>query len=431
LRDLALCRRRRRSRSRPHLSARAPTPCLQVRFFDGRYRLIDFDNTRKRGAAAAGTTPAICPPELARAYLAGAPSKAEFATDFWALGCLLYQMVAGRPLIHDLLGGEGGGGEEEAKAADGADGQGAAVAVEAEAPAGEKEGEGGHAARRRRLLAPLAALRQEGVDALLEALGAAGRRGNVAVLRQARELLSALLRVEPRERAAMTLRAARESPYVRGTDTSTMKAADNRDIKGALASIGDGVAGVAADVAFIRARVVTIEERTAALSALPDAVQAQLRGVRAALAGLRGVVIGLAERQRCPTTFVVLPELAAYAALGGGGAGAGAAARAEAQSRIWGGLKSWATDVGDFLAAAKPVVWFDQHFCDRRLVLMLLCEGCGKRMGPGYRITAPGTTMAKLAPALKARGEGGPGRGECTARRPHPPPPSPDQHPPD
>jgi serine/threonine protein kinase len=55
-----------------------------VRFFDGRYRLIDFDNARERDKAPFGNTSIdICAPEIAQALLHKQRTISRPEMDMW------------------------------------------------------------------------------------------------------------------------------------------------------------------------------------------------------------------------------------------------------------------------------------------------------------------------------------------------------------
>ncbi|KAK9815827.1 hypothetical protein WJX72_010338 [[Myrmecia] bisecta] len=83
--------------------------CNFVRFFEGRYKLIDFDNCREANTEMGFTTAEICPPEMAAHPLAPRNSRACqkpmlscYSMESWALGCVLYQMTTHRWLLCDV-----------------------------------------------------------------------------------------------------------------------------------------------------------------------------------------------------------------------------------------------------------------------------------------------------------------------------------------
>ena len=54
---------------------------------------------RRQGELVVNTTPEICPPEVAAALLDGRPHQATPSMDLWSLGCVIYHLVVGKPLL--------------------------------------------------------------------------------------------------------------------------------------------------------------------------------------------------------------------------------------------------------------------------------------------------------------------------------------------
>ena len=74
-----------------------------VVFFDYRYRLVDFERAQRFGDSMTGTTPVICAPEAAKAIVSKQNHKAAPALDVWALGCIMWHMIAGEELVQSLF----------------------------------------------------------------------------------------------------------------------------------------------------------------------------------------------------------------------------------------------------------------------------------------------------------------------------------------
>lgn len=64
------------------------------------WKLIDFESARfKAEQGSTLTTPRYCAPEVALAVRQGRKIPAHESVDVWALGCILFEMYAGRPYV--------------------------------------------------------------------------------------------------------------------------------------------------------------------------------------------------------------------------------------------------------------------------------------------------------------------------------------------
>eukprot|EP00798_Chlamydomonas_sp_ICE-L_P012285 gene12285-15437_t len=79
-----------------------------VRFYDGRYRLIDFETTRRvQSNGVTTTTAAYAAPEVASHVLSHQGMMcSQYYMDIWALGCILFQIMAKQCLHECLFDGE-------------------------------------------------------------------------------------------------------------------------------------------------------------------------------------------------------------------------------------------------------------------------------------------------------------------------------------
>jgi len=236
-----------------------------VRFFDGRYRLVDFDNTRTANEGWMGnTTLEICAPEMAVALLRNERLHSATSMDIWALGCVLYQMVTQRLLLADLKPEWKG----EVYAQPGAEG-----------------------------LRGVAGLEQAVVDRVLGELLESKKSSRL--VQHAGALLRTMLQVDPRKRAAIDDVVMHS--FLKGGNTAAQDEEALNNIRDTLSCVSDKVDAVLE-------RVVAIDERTLALADLPAALQEGLADIGRRIHGLGSLVMEVANKAECPTTFVITPE---------------------------------------------------------------------------------------------------------------------------
>ena len=81
------------------------SPRRVVRFFDGTWRLVGLRHARAFGSPLErdDIEPRYCAPEVAKAVLSrDSIALADGRLDVWALGALLFELIAGRCVPHDL-----------------------------------------------------------------------------------------------------------------------------------------------------------------------------------------------------------------------------------------------------------------------------------------------------------------------------------------
>ncbi|KAG2495159.1 hypothetical protein HYH03_006767 [Edaphochlamys debaryana] len=318
-----------------------------VRFFDGRYCLVDLDSARQAYKEDMGfTTVDVCPPEVAASLLRGERLPSHPAMDVWSLGCCLYQMVMQAQLLCDLRPEWKGGGFRR----DTAD-----------------------------TLKGLSRLTQADVDRALDRVVAARRGGRLG--EHAHSLLHHMLQVDPKLR--YSIEDVSLHAFLKGGSTRTMDEEALRGIRTTLVDINSKVDSVLQ-------HVVRIEERTLALADLPQQLQAGLADISSRLHGIQALVMQVAAASSCPSSFVVTPELSPrQLALQMGLQGPGHAL-----------MSAWLYDLKQVFTCQLSMGDVLQRLINRRFRLRLVCQSCMRPCGEGYLIERPETFTAKLLPAL-------------------------------
>ncbi len=267
-----------------------------LRFFDGSIKVIDFDqvlggvNGRRRHLASEScpnypvcfcdvylnqarvfyddecvlaTTAEICPPEAAAALLSGRQHPASPAFDLWSLGCVIYHLIMGKPLLQKLA----------------PDAWEAAQQIQRLEEA------------QRGLLNAVASTTAASVAAAIEPLR---RVENSMMKRQAANLLARLLDVSADSRSMYSMRDVLGSPFLVGDYTPTMKER--------------GFEGIRRDVGRLASKVERVAAAAVDLSKLPEQIRAGFDDLKLSLGELKQLTVGLAELT-CPGTFVMGPEM--------------------------------------------------------------------------------------------------------------------------
>mmetsp|Transcript_6063 Transcript_6063/g.9313 ORF Transcript_6063/g.9313 Transcript_6063/m.9313 type:complete len:531 (-) Transcript_6063:101-1693(-) len=95
--DIALCIKYLHDQGFVHCDLK---PQNVVRFYDGRWKLIDFEMVVREGQSTRGLTIGYLPPEAARAHPASV--VAEKSLDMWSYGGILYEVFTGRQFLDFL-----------------------------------------------------------------------------------------------------------------------------------------------------------------------------------------------------------------------------------------------------------------------------------------------------------------------------------------
>ncbi|KAG1670580.1 hypothetical protein FOA52_012152 [Chlamydomonas sp. UWO 241] len=314
-----------------------------VRFYDGKYRLIDFDSTRKTGDRDVGnTTIDVCSPEVASFMLGTKPGlTSDPSMDIWALGTILYQLLTQSDLISDLFG----------------------TAWSEKVPEDN--------------LVHWQALSQERINQRIESVIAVNT--NKTAL-QGCELLSKMLQINPKKR--YNIASVASHAFLKGGGNNV-----TMDAK-AFAGVRNEIKTMHGKVDTILCKTIEIEKRTIALSDLPKHMREGFQNIGLEFQRVREVVVQVAKFS-CPSSFVIVPDVTPADMMGPG------------KTKSVQALGTWVSALQYAYSQPRPFKSLVEKFTKQVFRLHLKCECCFEPQAPGYTIEMASTAAVKLLPAMQ------------------------------